>query len=230
MSTKKDNMRWVYLSYPLNENVFGYGNGDRFKKTQIRNMCCGDTSNNTEFSMPAHFGTHIDYPFHFSSTGKTSSDYSASDFVYQNAQLTTIDSESISDYIIRPKDLFIDLLNPNTELLFIKSGFCNKRHTDEYWEKGFGLAPESAAFLKAKFPQLKSIAIDLISLNSYQNRPLGREAHKAFLIEENILIIEEVDMRNIDKNTIFNKVIVAPLQLEAADGAPVTILAEIHEK
>lgn len=192
-------------------------------------MCCGDTSNNSEFYMPTHYGTHIDYPYHFSSDGKTSSDYNTDDFMYNEIQVLHLHPNSVVDYIVRPENIQINNINTKAKLVLLKTGFCNKRYTDEYWERGFGLAPEVASFLKQTFPFIKTIGIDLISLNSFQNRPLGRIAHKSFLIEQDILIVEEVDMRKINQDTLFKQIIIAPLLLEEADGAPVTILAEVYE-
>ncbi len=217
----------LFLSYPLNDKAFGYGNGDRFKLTQVRDMCCGDTSNNSVFEMPTHYGTHIDYPYHFFSEGKRSTDYKASDFIYSNVACVEIREHDVDDYLIRNKDLNIAGIAPNIELLFIKTGFCNKRYTEDYWEYGFGFHPETATYLKTSFPNLKTIAFDLISLNSYQNREIGREAHKQFLVENDVLIVEEVDLCQISSQTQFEEVVIAPLLLDKADGAPVTIIAKI---
>jgi len=216
----------IYLSYPLNDKAFGYGNGDRFKLIQVRDMCCGDTSNNTVFEMPTHYGTHIDYPCHFSSDGKKSTDYNVSDFIFNQVSIVEVEAQNVEDYLIKNKDLPLEGLNPDTELLFVKTGFCNKRYSDEYWQFGFGFHPETASFLKQKFPNLKVIAFDLISMNSYQKRETGREAHKQFLIKNDILIIEEVDLTQVNALTQFEEVIIAPLLLDKADGAPVTIIAK----
>lgn len=222
-------MNWLYLSYPLNDQTFGYGNGERFKLKSVRSMCCGDTSNNSVFSMPTHFGTHIDFPFHFDSEGKKSSDYKAEDFVFKNVQIVDISSVQIEGYLIQNEHLNEVVPNKETDFLIVKTGFCTKRHLDEYWEKGLGFHPECAAYLKKRLPNLKVIGFDLISLNSYQERPTGRIAHKAFLIEQDILILEEMNLEKINVSTQIEEMIVAPLQLENADGAPCTVLTKIKK-
>lgn len=220
---------FLNLTYPLNDKAFGYGNGERFQIKQERDMCCGDTSNNTSFQMPTHYGTHIDYPFHFSSEGKKSTDYSIQEFIYDEVEFIEVNENEVVEFLIRNKDLNLNGCNSKTELLIVKTGFCEKRDSDEYWEKGFGFHRETAHYLKKYFPNLRAIAFDLISLNSYQNRAEGRVAHKSFLIENDILIVEEVDLRKVSAKTKFNQVIIAPLQLDQADGAPVTIIANINE-
>jgi len=223
-------MSWKFLSYPLNDKAFGYGNGDRFKLNAVRSICCGDTSNNSAFQMPSHYGTHIDFPFHFSDQGKKSSDFKASDFVFNQVGIAFLkDSLPVKDYLIQGENLNLDNVHKNCELLIVKTGFCAKRYSDEYWEKGYGFHKETAAFLKENFPSLRCIAFDLISLNSYQNRPHGREAHLEFLITHSILIVEDVDLNEIHPKTKIKQAIVAPLYIENADGAPCTIIAEIDE-
>ena len=219
---------WIFLSYPLNNNAFGYGDGDRFELNQTRSICCGDTSNNSAFKMPTHYGTHIDYPFHFSDNGKTSSDYQATDFIFNHVNIVEI-NDKVENYLIKNINLDLTQVNKNCDFLIIKTGFCNKRLSQEYWEYGYGFHPETAVYLKQNLPNLKAIGFDLISLNSYQNRPVGREAHKAFLIENDILIIEELNLLNITKSTEINQLIVAPLLLEKADGAPCRIFANIND-
>lgn len=217
-----------FLSYPLNDKAHGYGNGERFQITQVRDMCCGDTSNNTVFKMPTHYGTHIDFPYHFSSSGKKSSNYKASDFIFNKSVCIEINPNEVEEYLISIDNLssVIENVDEGTELLFVKTGFCDKRNTNEYWEFGFGFHPDTAFYLKSKFPKLKAIAFDLISMNSYQQREIGREAHKQFLIEHEILIVEEVDLRSVNSSTQFVEVILSPLLLENADGAPITIIAK----
>ena len=67
--------------------------------------------------------------------------------------------------------------------------------------------------------------MDLISISSYSNREEGRKAHHAFLDSDKgdpILLIEDM---KIDTDGPFNKVIVAPLLIDSADGSPCTVLA-----
>lgn len=217
----------IWLSYPLNDKAFGYGNGQRFRLEKLRDMDCGDSSNNTGFSMPTHYGTHIDFPSHFSSTGKKSTDYPANHFVFEKVSLIEIDPNTITDFLIRNEHLDLSKLSQNTELLILKTGFCAKRYNSEYWEYGLGFHSETANFLKTNLPNIRCIAFDLISMNSYQNRAEGRIAHKEFLIENEILIVEEMDLNHVDLTSKFKEVIIAPLMIENADGAPVSVLAKM---
>jgi arylformamidase len=74
-----------------------------------------------------------------------------------------------------------------------------------------------------KFPKLRLFGFDMISLTSKLDRPEGKEAHLNFLIENQILILEDMNLENLF--TCPNKVIVAPLQIENSDGGPCTVFA-----
>ncbi len=219
----------TFLSYELSDNLSGYGDGQRVEIEQIRSISRGDSSNNSFLKLPGHFGTHIDFPKHFIDTGKVCSDYNAEDFVFQNVSFIDIQNQKVDDYLLKPIH-FNDLKsNEKTDLLIIKSGFCSIRHTEDYWLKNWGFSPETAHFFAEKLPNLKAILFDLMSLTSYQERMIGREAHHAFLGEQDFLLIEDADLSKVDDSTIWKEVVIAPLRFANSDGAPVTVIAKIDE-
>ncbi|MCC7050847.1 MAG: cyclase, partial [Bacteroidia bacterium] len=55
----------------------------------------------------------------------------------------------------------------------------------------------------------------------------GRQAHKAFLCEQDILIVEEMFLDNINANTKLNELIVSPLLIDGTDGSPATIFGKL---
>jgi len=227
---EKDN--WISLSYPLSIELSGYGNGNHLSINQIKSINKGDTSNNTEFCMPSHLGTHIDFPYHFSSKGKTIDDYELSFFVFNDVSIISLESiNEIKDYLIKPDHLINKLkdCSESTELLLIKTGFCNKRKTDEYWKYGYGIGLGVAELIKQRFSKLRAIGFDLISLNSYQQRAIGRMSHKEFLIDNDILIIEDINLSKITSCTNISQVITSPLVICKFESAPVTIFAKIEE-
>ena len=65
----------------------------------------------------------------------------------------------------------------------------------------------------------------MISLTSKLDRGEGKKAHLQFLIEHDILVVEDMNLEN-----LFNKpknLIVSPLLFENLDGSPCTIIASI---
>ena len=225
----KDN-NWVYLSYPLSVDLSGYGNGARISISQTKSINNGDSSNNTEFCMPSHLGTHIDFPNHFSLNGKIIDDYEPDFFIYNNVSIMHLENlDKIEDYLIKPEHLMglLESCSINTELLLLKTGFCNKRNSEEYWKFGYGFGLGTAKLLKNHFPNLKAIGFDLISLNSFQQRETGRNAHKEYLLENEILIIEDIDLSPIKLEHKIKQLIVSPLIVKGAEAAPVTLFANI---
>lgn len=218
-------MSWHFLSYELAESLSGYAGGDRIKIKQSRNMCCGDTSNNTEFWMPTHYGTHIDYPFHFSENGKNGSAYEAEDFVFNHVKVVSLDLIEREDKLISASDIEKFEGDDKVDALIIDTNYSHIRDEDKYWNDGPGFSPESAKALKTKYKNLKLIGFDSISLTNFNNRPLGRVAHKEFLIEHDLIILEDMNLTKVNEINI-SKLIVAPLRMINADGAPVTVLAE----
>lgn len=222
------NSQWKFLSYELSPKLSNYGGAMGIAIDWVRRIDKGDTSNNSSLRLPAHTGTHIDYPFHFLAEGNTGSKYQAEDLIFMHSVLVDIPSLPPNNYLIRPSDLekIISVLSEKTELIIFKTGFCYQRENETYWKFNWGFAPECASFLKARFPQLRAIGFDLISLTAFQQREIGRLAHKEFLGTQQLLIIEDMDLRNVSSDDMFSMIIISPLRFTGADGAPVTVWAQ----
>ncbi|MCZ2443746.1 MAG: cyclase family protein [Flavobacteriales bacterium] len=218
---------WCFLSYELRPDLSNYGGAEGVEISSIRSIKKGDSSNNSMLYLPSHTGTHIDYPYHFIDSGKTGSSYDPDDFVFDHVAIIDLSDLEPDDYLIRPEHLSTHNQNQNSDatLLLIKTGFCYKRDKEVYWKYNWGFAPESASHLKALFPSLRAIGFDLISLSSYQQREVGRKAHRAFLGTEQMLIVEDMDLKELSVHHKPEQVIISPLRFLSADGAPVTVWA-----
>ncbi len=89
-----------------------------------------------------------------------------------------------------------------------------------------GIHPEVGGYLRELFPRIRAIGIDWISISPYQNRELGREAHRAFFDQEGrnnpVLLIEDMDLSNDLKG--LTEVWASPLRVERVDSAPCTVI------
>ncbi|MCK4664391.1 MAG: cyclase family protein [Bacteroidales bacterium] len=222
------NINWIYLSYELSSDLSSYGNGERINISRVNRIEKGKSSNTSLLTFSSHFGTHIDYPYHFSNEDPNGDFYSAKDYIFENIRIIDISQETIPDLLIKNNNFLIKKVDNLTELLIIKTNFGVARHTESYWKYNWGFSPETAAYLKTYFPNLRAIGFDLISLTSFQRRDIGRIAHKEFLINNKILIIEDMNLSNINKSIFIKKIIISPLRFAKADGAPVTIFANIE--
>jgi len=221
--------KWVYLSYPLSRKTPAYGGEDSLKIQKKKSIERGDTCDTLYWSLSNHLGTHIDFPGHFVQAGKTSGDYNPEFWIFHFPFILDI-SPVEPGFIIAPETIDIDAVPSNIDIFVIKTGFCHLREKDIYWKNNPGLAPCMATLLRERFLHLRLFGFDLISLSSFAHREIGREAHKAFLDHSRpILLLEDMDLSMIDNSIKLKQVIVAPLRVEGADGAPCTVFANIIE-
>ncbi len=216
------NPRYIYLSYFLNSNTPLYGGSKGITVTKDRSMQDGDTSNTKRLEFHNHSGTHIDFPNHFIIDGKQSSDYSA-DFWFFDRPFVLIVEIAESELIDFTDDI-LERIPVDTDFLILNTGFYKYRNDERFWKTNPGIAPELAYRLRRRCPQLRVLGMDTISLTSFQQRELGRIAHRKFLGENNILIVE--DMKLDELNFIPSRIFCFPLLVENIDGSPVTVIAE----
>jgi kynurenine formamidase len=206
----------IYLSHFLDKETPCYGGEpEAVKVNQIRAIANGDTSNNIAVSFPVHIGTHIDFPFHFSADGKTASDYPASFWICNKVGVMEGKIEEVPALIFQlPEDI---------ELLIFKTAFAVHRGEEIYWKDQPVIPAAYAKLFRNRFPKLRIFGFDMISLTSKLNREEGRKAHQQFLLHEDILVLEDMKLDELDFTP--SSVIIAPLQINNADGAPCNIIA-----
>lgn len=205
-----------YLSYFLEETTPVYGGEEgKIQFKQIKSINNGDTSNNQEFHFPGHSGTHIDFPLHFSAQGKSCNDYPADFWIFRKVGFLCCTIEEMPDKLQElPKDL---------ELLILKTGFGNNRGNKIYWQEQPIIPASFAKLLRSSFPLLRVFGFDLISLTSKLNREEGKNAHLQFLIENDILILEDMNLLMVHESPA--TVIIAPMLVQSGDGVPCTVIS-----
>lgn len=219
--------QYVLLSHILRQDTPSYGNRDHVVIRVNSSIDAGGTANSSCWILTNnHIGTHIDVPRHFSKKGKRTTDYPISDYVFERCAVVDIPKESAC--LIGPADIEGLYIPNDVELLLIRTGFEHKRGDDTYWNDNPGLAPDLSNWLRSRFPNLRCVGFDFISVTSWQFRTEGRLAHKAFLAPENenreIWAIEDMSLKEAPKE--IKKVVVAPLLVEDGNGTAVTVIAE----
>jgi kynurenine formamidase len=220
--------KFVYLSYILDDNTPSYGNRNKFVATKKSDILKGDIANDTTIETTVHIGTHIDMPYHFFEDGQTIEAFDCGYFSFENILFIEFTPKEliIKDELIKLLDKIKD--KNKFEILIVKTSICNKRDTQEFWESNYGFDPSIAKYLRELFPNIRVLGFDSISVSSFQNRILGREAHKAFLDpKSSILLLEDMDLREVHKGSIIKKLTIAPLRITKCDGLPCTVIAEI---
>ena len=209
-------MKISFLSHFIHNHIPVYGGyEDQIKISKKSSIENGDTANSLNVFFNNHVGTHIDFPYHFSDKGKKSSDYDASFWVFNKIGFIECDILELPNKI---KNLPTDI-----ELLIFKSGFGKNRNNDIYWKSQPVIPSFFAKLLRNQFPELRVFGFDMISLTSKLDRDEGKKAHLAFLIDNDILILEDMNLEELSITP--NKVIISPIQISDADGAPCNVIS-----
>lgn len=219
----------IFLSYVLEKSTPTYGNRSKFEISKKSDMSNGDVANDSHISTTAHIGTHIDMPYHFYNNGQTIEDFNADFWVFKNPLIINIKPKEliIKDELIAKLE---NIKEDNYDIIIVKTGLCNIRKTDEFWEKNYGFHPDLYDYLKRKFPYIRVLGFDSISVSSFQEKAIGRESHKRFLNPlKPILLLEDMDLREIDENSNINKIIVSPLRITNCDGIPCTVFGMTYD-
>lgn len=218
--------KWLFLSYPLSPQTPSYGGGHGVVAQPGKQMAAGDSCNTQQWQMSNHIGTHVDAPRHFSAKGLTVDEYPADYWIFDYPWMLDI-SPVPPEVFIMPERINLGGVPTETDILLLKTGFFEFRGMDEYWQNSPGLSSQVAGVIRNYLPSVRALGLDLISVSSLSHREEGRKAHRAFLDHEKpILLLEDVDLSGVNGGTLLKQVVVAPLRVAGADGAPCSIFAK----
>lgn len=218
--------RYRNLSYPIDEKSPLYPGTPKVKIRQVKDKNKGDSCNTFFLGFSNHTGTHIDGPRHFFSSAKGIDGYSAKDLVFYKPLL--VNCLCPRGGVIQKEDLKKVIKRDDFDALLIRTGFSKYRNRQDriYCYENPCISSGAAKWLKTRFPGLKAVGIDCISISSYTHRDLGRQAHKAFLGKyagsRPILIIE--DMFIPSSAGKIRELFIAPLLIKGIDSAPCSVI------
>lgn len=165
--------------------------------------------NERRISINSHFSTHIDSPFHMLTNGKKLEEFPVATFI---GEATIIDVRNTK--IIKKEHLPKRLTTP---IILFFTGHTQKISEANFFKNNPVLSVEAANEI-IRYP-IRIVGIDSFTPDNYPYT-----VHK-ILFNKNILILENlVNLKFIGKKC---KLIVAPLNLTDADGAPARVFAEI---
>ena len=209
-------IKTLFLSHFINEATPIYGGAsDQIKLEKLTAIKNGNTANSLYLKLPNHCGTHIDFPLHFSDKGKNINDYPPEFWIFKEVGFIESSIDNIQENLSG--------LNKNIEFLIIKTGFGKHRYQNRYWSKQPIILSSLAAEIKRNFPKIRAFGFDMISLTSKLDRDEGKKAHEEFLLEKNILVVEDMNLEFL--KTSPKELYIFPLLIEGADGSPCTIIA-----
>ncbi len=217
-----------YLSYPIADLMPVYGGRADIKLKPVKNILQGDSCNAWRFCLENHWGTHVDCPSHFFMDGKKIIDYPPDFWIFREPQIIQI--EVSPGQVINQENISCGI-DAETDLILFQSGWPKFRGTDTYIVRNPGLHPDLGLWLRQNYPTVRAIGMDWISISSFENRDVGREAHKTFLNPNAeghpIIIIEDMNL-SIELYNL-KEVWVAPLLFEEIDSAPCTIIGILDD-
>jgi kynurenine formamidase len=213
---------FVFLSHVLGSATPLYGGKEKLIFRSLKSIATGDRTNSTFLSLTSHAGTHVDFPRHVLGGGKSLNDYPPEFWIFVNPFVLFCPAGAGEE--IRFEDS-LDTIPPTTDFLIVKTGFQACRDDDCYWRQNPKMVLGAAGRLKKRCPGLKALGLDVISVSSLRDPELGLAVHKEYLLENDILLLEDMNLSAVKGPII--RIIGLPLLLDVADGSPVTFLAEI---
>lgn len=223
---------FVRLSYSMNRSMSLYPGTPGSEIFTIKSKGMGDSCNTSKISISNHAGTHIDGPAHFDNSGKRIEEYDIESLVFEKPLVVNCIKQAQTP--ILPDDL-TGQLKEDCDLLLIRTGFSKHRrrviedcYSDVYCSRNPYLHSDTAEMLRSRYPNIRAIGIDCISIGCHADRDNGRKTHDILLSGDNrypgnpVLIIE--DMLIPGNLMQFDEIIVAPLYVESIDSAPCTVI------
>ncbi|WP_455538737.1 cyclase family protein [Terrisporobacter sp.] len=176
---------------------------------------CGFNVLTVELS--THTGTHIDSARHIFKDGPSIDDFDLNKFVGSAYILDCRDMQEITlDTILKHKDEI-----EKVDYLILKTGWEDKWYSDEYLE-GYPILSNEACEFLSNMDNLTGIGLDAISVDS---RGKDVQNHRTLLSKGKMLIENLCNLKDIEDK--FN-IIIAPLKVRNADGAPARVYAVVN--
>lgn len=171
----------------------------------------------------------MDVPYHFFDDGKKLTDYDASEWIFRKPQLIDVPSED--GYLVTYNDVS-SKINKETDLLLIRTGYEKFRREPKYYQENPGLSADLAKGLRENYQNICALGVDIISITSIKHRVDGRNAHREFLSShfdsKPIVLIEDMLLQNFIND--ISQVIILPLLIQDADGAPCTVIGKVFKE
>lgn len=187
----------------------------------------------TILEIDSHTGTHIDYPAHCIKDGTYGETYPIDYLCSKKIEVLFFDLREHVRPIISLDAIQKSYLGNDSEILLIKTFFSHLRHEEKYSWNSPIIDSKIPVYLKQKFPNIKAVGFDVISVTSQLDKEEGKQCHHAFLSNHDsreILIIEDMDLSHIQNDVKIESITILPLLFEKMDGSPCTIIANIKEK
>lgn len=180
-----------------------------FQMERMSKIEDGHHANVSQLRMSAHFGTHVDAPYHFLANGKTVEQLSLSDlngrvYIAHLPELDLITADVLERAEIPPRTRRI-LFRTRNSNLWAKG--------EKQFQKNYvALSADGAQYLVDRGFRL--VGIDYLSVAPFGN---SQEVHQ-ILLKAGVIIVEGLDLSQVSQGryTLY----CLPLKIDGADGTP----------
>jgi kynurenine formamidase len=220
------------LSYPLSPLTPTFLENPTVIFKQVSDIEQGGVANWFEIKTINHNGTHVDVPYHYWAKGKTLTDYSIADFIFERPFL--VDLPKSDGELITKKDLISYASSfKDADLVLIRTGYADRyRSTDpvRYGNKAPGFNADAAEVLLADNSALRAVIMDFPSASSPLHLDTGNDFHREALgatgRNKHLFLIEDAKLDTDLSPQDLKRIFVVPLFLEGLDASQCTIIAE----
>lgn len=226
--------KYIFLSHPISKDTPVYGGTPAPSITPHTKISEGHSSNTFIISIHNHTGTHVDAPAHFVEGGRAIYEYSLEELIFLKPLLIDCHAK-VSDFIPLKEYVEENENAKDADILLLKTGFGRMRKKRRYLNKNPCLKSKDVLWLRKKYPGIRALGVDTISISSTANRKEGRKAHRAAFKKEKslgepLLIIEDMNLSELEQKNLIKKVIVVPWDVEKIDSAPCSVFAEVESR
>lgn len=198
----------IDISVTLRQGLACWPGEDYGHVEPSQRIAAGDPCNLSRVTLGLHTGTHVDAPWHFGESDRTVEGIPLSQLVIRARvlDLTQVDS-AIGRNELEGK---ID----DIQAVLFKTANSGKLEALEPFDPDFIHLDESAADYLVE-NKIQTIGVDYLSVEGYhvENAPVHHR-----LLGANVLLVEGLDLSQVEPRDYL--LVVLPLKIEGADGAP----------
>ena len=224
--------RLVRLSYPLSETSLAHPVLQRLAITPRNRIAKGADYNTSTVSVENHCGTHVDAPAHFIEGAAPIARFGPEDLRFTG--VLVLDCPKGEDALVEEADLE-PLPAGGFDCLLLRTGFGSRRELDPeaYLIRNPGLSPAASRLLRRRYPELRCVGIDSVSMARYGRPEEAKAVHRIAFADDSghgrpLLFVEDMDLSPLSGTPAgIEELFVVPWQIEGIDSAPCTVIARM---
>lgn len=203
------------LTAPITNKTVVFPGDPQFSSEEVSSLSAGDQFGLCHMHFGNHTGTHIDFPAHVISGGKTSSDYPIDELIGAGLIIEVpASAKSITKSFVASQTEIT-----RNDFVFFKTTNSKISKQQPFIANYVYIEPSAAEALLQK--GVKMVGIDYLSVDQYgaENLPVHHT-----LLSNNVLIVEGLELEGVPAGRC--KIYIIPNNIPEMDGLPVRAFAK----